>query len=153
MRCFLKGSAHSDFLDQSPSKYLTRYGYLDAMLQSTKFWEASWSIFFISPVITVLSFVAIVFLASHRYLGGIQGFGFRVLKFEVLRNAIPAILRQIQRVLICHFLKVKMTFFLHQNITKNCVTKMQICIYKTMIKIYCICVSSKTGSTRTIFEE
>ena len=51
------------------------------------------------------------------------------------------------------FFKVKMTFFLHQNITKNCVTKMQICIYKTMIKIYCICVSSKTGSTRSIFEE
>ena len=31
------------------------------------------------------------------------------------------------------------SFFLHQNITKTCVTMMQICIYKkTMRKIYCL---------------
>ena len=50
------------------------------------------------------------------------------------------------------FFKVKMPFSLHQTITKPCVTKIQICIYKTMIKVYCIsfiffqfCVLSKTG--------
>ena len=50
------------------------------------------------------------------------------------------------------FFKVKMPFFLHQTITKTRVTKIQICVYKTMIKVYCIsfiffqfCVSSKTG--------
>ena len=31
--------------------------------------------------------------------------GSRVLEFQVLGNAIPAILRQSQRVLICHFLR------------------------------------------------
>ena len=50
------------------------------------------------------------------------------------------------------FFKVKMPFFLHQTITKTRVTKIQICVYKTMIKVYCIsfiffqfCVPSKTG--------
>ena len=50
------------------------------------------------------------------------------------------------------FFKVKMPFSLHQTVTKTCVTKIQICIYKTMIKVYCInfiffqlCVSSKSG--------
>ena len=50
------------------------------------------------------------------------------------------------------FFEVKMPFFFHQTITKTCVTKIQICIYKTMIKVYCIsfiffqfCVLSKTG--------
>ena len=43
----------------------------------------------------------------------------KILKFQVLENAISAILRQSQRVLISHFFKVKMPFFLHQNITKQ----------------------------------
>ena len=36
------------------------------------------------------------------------------------------------------FFKVKMPFFLHQNITESSETTMQMCICKTMIKIYCI---------------
>ena len=36
-----------------------------------------------------------------------------------LENAISAIQRQSQYVLISHFFKVKMPFFLHQNITKR----------------------------------
>ena len=57
----------------------------------------------------------------------------KILKFQVLRNAISAILRQSQRVLISFFLKLKCHIF-HKNITKLR-KNMQICINKTMIKI------------------
>ena len=43
----------------------------------------------------------------------------KILKFQVLENTISAIQRQSQYVLISHFFKVKMPFFLHQNITKR----------------------------------
>ena len=54
------------------------------------------------------------------------------------------------------FFKVKMPFSLHQTITKTCVTKIQICIYKTMIKVYCInfiCRQSRDGKNVLSFIE
>ena len=64
--------------------------------------------------------------SDEGYVGWIQVFsrGIRVHSrpkiFEIpsLGNAISAILRQSQRVLIPHFFNVKMPFLLHQNITK-----------------------------------
>ena len=56
-----------------------------------------------------------------------------------LRNMISAILRRSKSACFnISFFKVKMPFFLHQNITESSETTMQICICKTMIKIYCI---------------
>ena len=64
--------------------------------------------------------------SDEGYVGWIQVFSRwvqghpRPKTFEIssLGNAISAILRQSQRVLIPHFFYVKMSFLLHQNITK-----------------------------------
>ena len=60
----------------------------------------------------------------------------KILKFQVLGNVISAILRQSQCVLISHFFKVKMSFFLNQNITKLHKNNVNLHLYLTMIKIY-----------------
>ena len=62
----------------------------------------------------------------------------KILKFQVPGNVISSILRQSQCVLNFNisFFKVRMSFFLHQNITKLHKNNVNLHLYLTMIKIY-----------------
>jgi len=81
-------------------------------------------------------------------VGGSGGiFPRKLFKFQVLGNAISAILRRSQGVLIYPFLKLKIPFFF---ILKYSKLRKSMQIFILHFLLFQFCVSSKPGSTRII---